>query len=81
MSPQPSTFKNYMLDLVKNTMEYRETNNVARNDFIQLLMQLRNTGKVDEDNNTAFASVSKTGSSKALTLGQCTAQVSLLFFN
>lgn len=39
----------YMVDLVKDTMEYREQNNVMRKDFMQLLLQLRNTGEVKED--------------------------------
>ncbi|XP_044760949.1 uncharacterized protein LOC123318402 [Coccinella septempunctata] len=36
----------YFMNLVKNTIDYREKNNIQRKDFIQLLIQLKNTGKV-----------------------------------
>ena len=29
-------------------MDYRETNNVKRNDFMDLLIQLKNKGKLDD---------------------------------
>jgi cytochrome P450 family 6 len=38
-----------MIDITKTTIEHRETNGVSRKDFMQLLLQLRNTGKVGED--------------------------------
>lgn len=43
----PAYVSNYMLDLVKKTIEYRESNEVAPNDLMQLLLNLRNTGSVD----------------------------------
>lgn len=42
-------FEQYMLALVKDTLEYREKNNIVRKDFFQLLIQLRNTGAVQSD--------------------------------
>jgi hypothetical protein len=41
--------RDFMVDITKNTIEHRETNGVSRKDFMQLLLQLRNTGKVGED--------------------------------
>lgn len=35
----------FMIQTVKQNLEYREKNNVTRKDIFQLLMQLRNTGK------------------------------------
>nr|CAD7457129.1 unnamed protein product [Timema tahoe] len=35
--------------VVKETVEYREKNNVVRNDFMQLLIQLKNQGKLDPE--------------------------------
>ncbi|KAJ9577524.1 hypothetical protein L9F63_005897 [Diploptera punctata] len=41
----------YFRNMVKNTVEYRENNNVQRNDFMQLLIQLKNKtlGATEED--------------------------------
>lgn len=39
----------FMIDVVRQNAEYREKNDVIRKDFFQLLMQLRNTGKVNDD--------------------------------
>jgi cytochrome P450 family 6 len=38
-----------MIAIVKKTIEHREKNNVQRKDFMQLLLQLRNTGTVGAD--------------------------------
>lgn len=37
----------YFCNLIKNTLEYRKKNNVHRNDFIQLMMQLQEKGYVE----------------------------------
>lgn len=34
--------------LVRDTVDYREKNNVVRNDFMQLLIQLKNKGRLEE---------------------------------
>lgn len=39
----------FFLNLVKETVDYREKNNVFRKDFMHLLIQLKNRGKVTED--------------------------------
>ncbi|KAE8750940.1 Cytochrome P450 CYP6 [Frankliniella occidentalis] len=39
----------FFVDLVKETVEYREKNNVERNDFVQLMMQLRNADLYNAD--------------------------------
>lgn len=41
--------EDFMMSLVKQTLEFREKNNVLRKDFFQLLVQLRNTGTVQLD--------------------------------
>lgn len=38
-----------MLDIVKETIEHREKHGIVRKDMMQLLMQLRNNGSIDED--------------------------------
>jgi hypothetical protein len=35
--------------MVQDTVTYREKNNIKRNDFMQLLIQIKNKGEVEED--------------------------------
>lgn len=41
----------FFMNAVKHTVDYREKNNIKRNDFLQLLIQLKNQGQLDEDEN------------------------------
>lgn len=41
----------FIKSTIKKNIEYREQNNVSRRDFFQLLIQLRNTGTIQSDNN------------------------------
>jgi cytochrome P450 family 6 len=41
----------YFRRMVRDTVSYREKNNVRRNDFMQLLIQIKNRGNVEEDHN------------------------------
>lgn len=38
----PDDISKYFLNMVKNTVEYREKNGVKRNDFMELMLQLKN---------------------------------------
>jgi cytochrome P450 family 6 len=38
----PDDISNYFLNMVKKTVEYREKNGVKRNDFMELMLQLKN---------------------------------------
>lgn len=38
---------NFFRNVVESTVKYRETNHVSRNDFIHLLIQLKNNGALD----------------------------------
>lgn len=67
-----------MYDMVKDTIEYRETNNVERKDFIQCLIQLRNTGNVNVDD-SLWGSEAASDGQKSLTIEQCAGQVALLY--
>ncbi|XP_069702404.1 probable cytochrome P450 6a13 [Periplaneta americana] len=49
LSFTPSDVSNYFRKMVNETVEYRENNNVQRNDFMQLLIQLKNNPQ-DQDN-------------------------------
>lgn len=42
-----------LFKLVKEVVQYRETNKVTRNDFMQLLIQLKNTGCVSKEDSVS----------------------------
>jgi len=52
LSPLDSDVTKYFRNMVKETVEYREKNNVKRNDFLQLLIQLKNKGLLDDEEKT-----------------------------
>jgi len=45
----PQELINFFMGAVKDVIGYRERNNVVRNDFMQLLIQLKNKGKIEDD--------------------------------
>ena len=45
----PSSIQDFFLKLIIDTVEYREKNNIKRNDFLSMLIQLKNNGKLDGD--------------------------------
>lgn len=66
----------FMIATIRETLEYREKNNIFRKDFLQLLIQLRNTGKVQDDGDWA----TKTNESeKLLSIEEIAAQAYLFF--
>lgn len=66
----------FMLETIRQNLEYREKNNVFRKDFFQLLIQLRNLGTVQDDGDWATKTTDK---EKTMTLGDITAQAYLFF--
>ncbi|KAH8291872.1 hypothetical protein KR054_001882 [Drosophila jambulina] len=69
-----------MLDIVKETVEYREKHGIVRKDLLQLLIQLRNTGKIEENDEKSF-SLQKTpdGHIKSISLEAITAQAFIFY--
>lgn len=66
----------FMIETVRQNLEYRETNNVVRKDFFQLLMQLRNTGNIKDDDDW---SAKATNNEKSLSLEELAAQAYVFF--
>lgn len=82
MSSLPQQFQDYMVDLVKNTMEYREQNNIFRKDFLQLLMELRKTGQIsngDSFESAENATTKNQSTAISLSIEQCAAQVGVYY--
>uniref|UniRef100_A0A1L8E431 Putative cytochrome n=1 Tax=Nyssomyia neivai TaxID=330878 RepID=A0A1L8E431_9DIPT len=50
MSITPPDVTNFFMKLLRETIDYREANNVNRSDFLSLMIQLKNTGKLEGDN-------------------------------
>jgi cytochrome P450 family 6 len=48
----PDKVTNFFIRTVKDVIEYREKNNVSRNDFMQLIIELKNKGRVQDDEPT-----------------------------
>lgn len=43
--------EHYIMEIVKQTIQFREKNNVIRKDLMQLLIQMRNNGTIEQDGN------------------------------
>lgn len=75
VSPEVESF---IMSVVKQNLEYRETNNVVLKDFFQLLIQLRNSGTVQHDDQ--WETVMKADKhQKSLTLNEMAAQTFVFF--
>ncbi|GAB0099410.1 hypothetical protein DMENIID0001_152660 [Sergentomyia squamirostris] len=70
-------YENFIYKVVRETMNFREKNNVQRKDFMQLLLQLKNTGMVDNEDNW---NIQSTGNNITnLTFNEIAAQAHLFF--
>lgn len=58
-------------DIVGGTIRYRETNKIERNDFLNMLIQLKNKGSIEGEISTE---------NRKLTLDECIAQAFIFFF-
>lgn len=75
-----SDVENFILSIVEQNLKYREDNNVTRKDFFQLLIEWRNTGKINEnDESDSTTKINLSESEKALTLEEMAAQTYIFF--
>ncbi|CAH1391332.1 unnamed protein product [Nezara viridula] len=70
----PQEVEDYIMKLISDTVEYREKNQVTRNDFLDLLIQLKNKGSLREEG------IAETEESFEVTLEVMAAQCFLFFF-
>ncbi|EFA02820.1 cytochrome P450 6BQ6 [Tribolium castaneum] len=73
----PSDVETFFMKVIRDTVGYREKNNVYRKDFLHMLIQLKNRGTVTDDEKITEDN-GKTGE-KALTMNELAAQ-SFVFF-
>lgn len=74
----PPQVKKYTKKLVKTQIEHREQHNVVRKDFIQCLIQIRNSGKMSKDESNWNVETVST-EHQTLSIEQCVAQVHALY--
>lgn len=74
----PADVQKFMMDIVQQQIEHREANQVSRKDFIQFLIQLRNTGKINDDDSVWDVETSSS-TLKNMSVEQCAAQVFLFY--
>lgn len=61
----------YFTEVISSSINLRESSNVERNDFLKMLVQLKNKGSIDGDISTE---------SRKLTMDECVAQGFIFFF-
>ncbi|XP_073817645.1 cytochrome P450 6d1-like [Musca autumnalis] len=66
-------------DIIKETIEFREQNGVVRKDLLQLLIQLRNTGKISDDNDTNWQIESTAENLKSMSIDVIAANAFLFY--
>jgi cytochrome P450 family 6 len=69
----------YFKKMVEETVGHREINNVKRNDFIQLLIQMKNQGTVDVNKQMIDESKIGNGNGVGLTMSEIAAQAFVFF--
>lgn len=70
--------EDFMTAMVQQTLEHREKNNIVRKDFFQLLLQLRNTGNVQLDDQWETV-ITADEKGKKLTLTEMTARAFVFY--
>jgi cytochrome P450 family 6 len=72
---------NFFMRVVKEVIDYREKNNVVRNDLIQLLVQLKNKGKIEDDgdNKSEHVQNETAGKETEENIGECIIDAILMY--
>jgi cytochrome P450 family 6 len=84
VTPIDPKIARYFQSMVEDTVNYRERNNITRNDFLQLLIQIKNKVKVDDENEipemNGSGSLEDKFNEDVLTMNNLAAQVFVFFF-
>ncbi|XP_033608493.1 cytochrome P450 6k1-like [Cryptotermes secundus] len=75
----PLDVSQYFKKMVKETVEYRESNRVKRNDFMQLLIEMENKGTLDTEEETSDTSKADSLNDAGLTMNEIAAQAFIFF--
>ena len=68
----PKDVSKYFMKMVRDTVEYREENDVKRNDFMQLLIQMKNeTLRVDEEEDIQLSTLEEDDLKNNAPFGKC----------
>ena len=69
----PQETINFFIGVVKYVIDYREKNSVVRNDFMQLLIQLKNKNKIEDDGdiNSEHVQDETAGKDMEENIGEC----------
>lgn len=72
--------ENFFIDAVRKTVEHREKNNIHRKDFMHLLLQLKNRGRLSDDEKLHIKnSGSDLNAEERLTMNEVAAQCFVFF--
>lgn len=66
-------------DIMQHTIEFREKHNVVRKDLLQLLIRLRNTGKIGDDDDEVWDIETAQEELKAMSIEKIAAQAFLFY--
>ncbi|KAK9884822.1 hypothetical protein WA026_009049 [Henosepilachna vigintioctopunctata] len=73
----PEDVNDFFMNIVKDTVAYREKNNIHRKDFMHLLIQLKNCGKLVDDEKIVLENI--TEDENRITLDEIAAQAFIFF--
>nr|QFR37028.1 cytochrome P450 6NP1 [Forficula auricularia] len=68
----------FFINLVRDTMKYREENNIQINDFMHFLIQLKNNERIKDDDDVSESKNNQLDG-KGLTIEECAAQAFVFF--
>ncbi|KAK4878864.1 hypothetical protein RN001_011370 [Aquatica leii] len=74
----PKEVTNFFMNVVEQTVKYREQHNIIRTDFMHLLLQIKNNVKITDTDVGSFKNSTKNGNA-SLTLSELAAQCFVFF--